>query len=144
MVKRKIYRICAVIRTPGRSQESMMVCFVAESIDWLWQRLQYLGAQGKSLLALRSPQLNPFHQVMVRLTELLTVPFDSTALHCLFYHFSWSSTQEDLRGLSAMAHKSLVSSLARLPFPKHNSRGPAQPKRSLAGFSGDPRVVFTT
>ena len=114
MVKGKVWRGNRMIRTPVRSRAAIVVCFTSEPIDWLWQRLQHLDASGKPLLTLRSQQLNPFHRVMVLLTAFLTEPFTGTSLRCLFHHFSHGSSRAELRDLSAMVRRSLVSMLGQL------------------------------
>ena len=42
--KNKVDRVSCTVRSPVREMEILLLVFSADPIDWLWQRLQHLGA----------------------------------------------------------------------------------------------------
>ena len=99
--KNKVDRVSCTVRSPVREMEILLMAFSAEPIDWLWQRLQHLGAASKALFTLQRPELSPLHQTMSLYVEMLTRPRASTSLRALHRHFSQSHAAEQRCLLSA-------------------------------------------
>ena len=81
-LRRKVYRVHKFLTERG--ERACIMSVVAEPLDWLWHRLQYLDETGSSLLDIGSPDRNPFRQSQVQLASLLSLPFDQTAMAVLW------------------------------------------------------------
>lgn len=127
-VKRKVYRVGKFLGSLQRVHPVLQTSWVAEPIDWLWQRLQYLDENQQSLIDVCNPDRDPFRAAVKRSSQMLLQPMDIGHLAPLLSHVSYGRTAAEqetfLAELQSMVasvvcqlHWRFVVTFAAHPFP---------------------------
>ena len=80
------------LSSPDRTRPILQVSFVAEPVDWLWQRLQHLDDNSQSLIDACSQKRSPFIAAARRSSDMLLQPEDESALAPLLLHALYGTT----------------------------------------------------
>ena len=102
-----------------------VLSWVAEPIDYLWMRLQYLDGRCSSMLDVQSPRHDPFLQCMRSLSQLLLQPVTSGGLRTVYNHYEseaerlWMAqqSQELIASMVCQIHSRFMLLFKTWPFP---------------------------
>eukprot|EP00974_Lingulodinium_polyedra_P040267 3865883-Lingulodinium_polyedra.AAC.1 len=82
----KTWRMRRVLQRPGTDRHWALICWIAAPLDHLWQRLQYLDANGRVLNDCTS-NMSPFSECSRAFMEMLETPIAQGPLSPVFWRY---------------------------------------------------------
>ena len=125
-IKRKTWRAKQHLTSQRAMQRGAMISWVAEPVDHLWIKLQYLDARTSLMLDLQLPRADPFQECLRDLSSTLLLPISEGPLQHVFFHYAvgdadvrWliEESQVAALGILCQLHWRFVILFRSWPFP---------------------------